>query len=190
MSHAQVSGHQGSGTPWWHGAVIYQLYVRSWRDSNDDGYGDLRGIIERLDYLSQLGVDAVWLSPTMPSPDDDWGYDVSDYTGVHPELGTLADLDELIEQAGQRGMRVLLDLVPNHTSSAHPWFAAALASCFFRIRAHVRSAAPVLERRRGRHARDDTGGWLLSDIEAGRHAHAEPEEPPSPEGGRMIGRNR
>ena len=113
------------GRRWWHGAVIYQLYVRSFRDSNDDGYGDLRSIIERLDYLSQLGVDAVWLSPTMPSPDDDWGYDVSDYTGVHPELGTLADLDELIEQAGQRGMRVLLDLVPNHTSSAHPWFADA-----------------------------------------------------------------
>ena len=125
MSQAQVSGYQGSGTPWWHGAVIYQLYVRSWRDSNDDGYGDLRGIIERLDHLSWLGVDAVWLSPTMPSPDEDWGYDVSDYTGVHPELGTLADLDELIAQAGQRGMRVLLDLVPNHTSSAHPWFADA-----------------------------------------------------------------
>ena len=82
-------------------------------------------IIERLDHLAWLGVDAIWLSPTMPSPDEDWGYDVSDYTGVHPELGTLADLDELIEQAGQRGMRVLLDLVPNHTSSAHPWFADA-----------------------------------------------------------------
>jgi alpha-glucosidase len=108
--------------PWWHGAVIYQLYVRSWRDSGGDGIGDLRGIIERLDHLSWLGVDGIWLSPTMPSPDADWGYDVSDYTGVHPELGTLADLDELINQAGQRGMRVLLDLVPNHTSSAHPWF--------------------------------------------------------------------
>jgi alpha-glucosidase len=78
------------GQRWWHGAVIYQLYVRSWRDSNDDGYGDLRGIIERLDHLSWLGVDAVWLSPTMPSPDVDWGYDVSDYRGVHPERGTLA----------------------------------------------------------------------------------------------------
>ena len=88
--------------PWWHGAVIYQLYVRSWRDSDDDGYGDLRGIIERLDYLSWLGVDAIWLSPTMPSPDVDWGYDVSDYMGVHPELGTMADLDELIAKAGQR----------------------------------------------------------------------------------------
>ncbi len=122
MSHAQVAG---SGPPWWHGTVIYQLYVRSWQDTNDDGYGDLRGIIERLDHLSWLGVDAIWLSPTMPSPDDDWGYDVGDYTGVHPELGTLADLDELIAKAGRRDMRVLLDLVPNHTSAAHPWFADA-----------------------------------------------------------------
>ena len=102
--------------------------MRSWRDTNDDGYGDLRGIIERLDHLSWLGVDAIWLSPTMPSPDEDWGYDVSDYTGVHPELGTLADLDELIAEAGRRGLRVLLDLVPNHTSSAHPWFVDAAAS--------------------------------------------------------------
>ena len=119
---------KADGQRWWHGAVIYQLYVRSWRDTNDDGYGDLRGIIERLDHLSWLGVDAIWLSPTMPSPDEDWGYDVSDYTGVHPELGTLADLDELIAEAGRRGLRVLLDLVPNHTSSAHPWFVEAAAS--------------------------------------------------------------
>ncbi|HET9081564.1 MAG TPA: alpha-amylase family glycosyl hydrolase [Trebonia sp.] len=111
--------------PWWHGAVIYQLYARSWRDAGGDGIGDLRGVIERLDHLSWLGVDGIWLSPTMPSPDADWGYDVSDYTGVHPELGTLADLDELITRAGRRGMRVLLDLVPNHTSSAHPWFVDA-----------------------------------------------------------------
>src|SRR4029077_6564851 len=86
VSHAQVSG---PGTPWWHGAVIYQLYVRSWRDSNDDGYGDLRGITERLDHPPWRGRDAVWLSPTMPPPDEDWGYDVSDYWGVRPELGTL-----------------------------------------------------------------------------------------------------
>jgi alpha-glucosidase len=114
-------------SPWWHGAVIYQLYVRSWRDTDDDGYGDLRGIIDRLDHLAWLGVDGVWLSPTMPSPDADWGYDVSDYTGVHPELGTLADLDDLVAEAGRRGLRVLLDLVPNHTSSAHPWFVEASA---------------------------------------------------------------
>jgi alpha-glucosidase len=107
---------------WWHGAALYQLYVRSWLDTDADGYGDLRGIISRLDHLEWLGVDGIWLSPTMPSPDTDWGYDVSDYTGVHPELGTLADLDELIASAAGRGMRVLLDLVPNHTSSEHSWF--------------------------------------------------------------------
>jgi alpha-glucosidase len=115
----------GAQHPWWHGSVLYQLYVRSWLDTDGDGYGDLRGIISRLDHLEWLGVDAVWLSPTMPSPDTDWGYDVSDYTGIHPELGSLADLDELIAAAGARGMRVLLDLVPNHTSSAHAWFVDA-----------------------------------------------------------------
>jgi alpha-glucosidase len=112
---------------WWHGATLYQIYVRSWQDTNDDGYGDLNGVTAHLDYLSWLGVDGVWLSPTMPSPDEDWGYDVSDYMGVHPELGTLADLDRLIAEAGQRDMRVLLDLVPNHTSSAHPWFVEAVS---------------------------------------------------------------
>src|ERR1035441_2122165 len=106
-------GQGGAGAPkrWGHGAVLYQLYVRSWRDTDDDGYGDLRGIIERLYHLSWLGVDGICLSPRMPSPDMDWGYDVSDYTGVHSELGTLADLDELIAQAGRRGMRVLLDQI-------------------------------------------------------------------------------
>jgi alpha-glucosidase len=115
-------------SPWWHGAVLYQLYVRSWRDSDGDGFGDLPGIIERLDHLSWLGADGVWLSPTMPSPDQDWGYDVSDYRGVHPELGTLDDLDALIAEAGRRNLRVLLDLVPNHTSSEHPWFIDACTS--------------------------------------------------------------
>jgi alpha-glucosidase len=114
-----------AASTWWHGAVLYQLYVRSWRDTDGDGYGDLRGIVDALDHLSWLGVDGIWLSPTMPSPDQDWGYDVSDYTGVHPELGTLDDLDALIAEAGSRGLRVLLDLVPNHTSSAHPWFVEA-----------------------------------------------------------------
>lgn len=110
---------------WWEGAALYQVYVRSFADSNGDGYGDLRGLIDKLDHLAWLGVDGVWLSPTMPSPDTDWGYDVSDYFGVHPELGTVADLEELVKEAGQRDMRVLLDLVPNHTSSAHPWFVEA-----------------------------------------------------------------
>jgi alpha-glucosidase len=114
-----------AGPHWWHGSTLYQVYVRSWRDSDGDGYGDLRGVIAGLDYLAWLGVDGIWLSPTMPSPDHDWGYDVSDYLAVHPQLGTLEDLDELVAEAGQRGMRVLLDLVPNHTSSAHPWFVDA-----------------------------------------------------------------
>jgi alpha-glucosidase len=113
---------------WWHGAVLYQLYVRSWLDTDGDGYGDLGGVIAGLDYLSWLGVDGIWLSPTMPSPDDDWGYDVCDYLGVHPDFGTIYDLDRLIAEAGQRGLRVLLDLVPNHTSSAHPWFIDAAGS--------------------------------------------------------------
>src|SRR5271165_5119535 len=117
-----------AASPWWHGAVLYQLYVRSWNDHDGDGFGDLAGIIDRLDHLSWLGVDGVWLSPTMPSPDTDWGYDVSDYTGVHPGLGTMAELDRLIGAAAERGIRVLLDLVPNHTSSEHPWFLAAAAS--------------------------------------------------------------
>jgi alpha-glucosidase len=116
---------KAKGSRWWHGATLYQIYVRSWRDTNSDGYGDLRGVIGGLDYLQWLGVDGIWLSPTMPSPDADWGYDVSDYLGVHPELGTLADMDELIAEAGQRGISVVLDLVPNHTSSAHAWFADA-----------------------------------------------------------------
>jgi alpha-glucosidase len=115
----------GLGARWWQGATLYQIYVRSWRDSNGDGYGDLGGVISGLDYLAWLGVDGVWLSPTMPSPDDDWGYDVADYLGVHPELGTLDDMDRLISEAGRRGIKVLLDLVPNHTSSAHRWFADA-----------------------------------------------------------------
>jgi alpha-glucosidase len=107
---------------WWHGAVLYQVYVRSFADSNGDGYGDLPGLISRLEYLSWLGIGGIWLSPTMPSPDRDWGYDVSDYRGVHQDFGTLDDLDQLIAEAGRFGLKVLLDLVPNHTSSAHPWF--------------------------------------------------------------------
>ena len=128
---------------WWHGAVLYQLYVRSWLDTNGDGYGDLPGIIERLDYLSWLGVDGIWLSPTMPSPDQDWGYDVSDYLGVHPELGRLEDLDRLIAEAGVRGLRVLLDLVPNHTSTAHPWFIDAATGRDAEFRAYYVWADPA-----------------------------------------------
>jgi alpha-glucosidase len=120
--------HRSPSNSWWREGVLYQVYVRSFADSNGDGVGDLPGLIGRLDHLEWLGVDGVWLSPTMPSPNADWGYDVADYMDVHPELGTLADLDRLITEAERRGIRVLLDLVPNHTSDRHPWFLEARAS--------------------------------------------------------------
>ncbi len=107
---------------WWRDGVLYQLYPRSFADSTGNGHGDLQGIIDRLDHLAWLGVTGVWLNPTFPSPNDDWGYDVADYKGVHPDFGTLADMDRLIAAADERGIRVLLDLVPNHTSDQHPWF--------------------------------------------------------------------
>jgi alpha-glucosidase len=113
---------------WWREGVLYQLYPRSFADSNGDGVGDLPGLIDRLDHLEWLGIDGIWLNPTMPSPNADWGYDVADYFGVHPELGTLADLDRLVAEAAARGIRILLDLVPNHTSDRHPWFVEARSS--------------------------------------------------------------
>jgi alpha-glucosidase len=107
---------------WWQNAVLYQVYPRSFADGNADGVGDLRGLISKLDHLAWLGVDAVWLSPTFPSPNKDWGYDVADFYDVHPELGTLRDMEELIVECGRRHLRVMLDLVPNHTSDEHAWF--------------------------------------------------------------------
>jgi alpha-glucosidase len=113
---------------WWRDGVLYQVYPRSYRDSNGDGQGDLRGIIEKLDHLEWLGVDGIWLNPTFPSPNADWGFDVADYTGVHPDFGTIEDLDELVADAGRRGIQVLLDLVPNHTSDQHAWFIESRSS--------------------------------------------------------------
>jgi alpha-glucosidase len=112
---------------WWRG-VLYQVYVRSFADSDGDGFGDLGGVLERLDHLEWLGIDGIWLSPVMPSPDTDWGYDVSDYRSVHPELGDLETFDRLVSEAGGRGIRVVIDLVPNHTSDQHPWFLEARSS--------------------------------------------------------------
>jgi alpha-glucosidase len=117
---------------WWQDAVFYQIYPRSFADSNGDGIGDLDGITAHLDYLGgtpdSLGIDALWLSPINPSPNRDWGYDVSDYCDVHPELGDLAGFDRLVAEAHRRGIRVVLDLVPNHTSDEHPWFVESRAS--------------------------------------------------------------
>jgi alpha-glucosidase len=113
---------------WWRDTVVYHVYVRSFADSNGDGIGDLAGVTQHLDHLNWLGVDAVWLSPVMASPNADWGYDVADYCAIHPELGTLDDFDRLVVEADRRGIRILNDLVPNHTSEAHSWFADARSS--------------------------------------------------------------
>lgn len=117
-----------SATRWWRDAVVYQVYPRSWADGDGDGMGDLPGITARLDHLSDLGVDAVWLSPFYPSPQHDAGYDVADYRDVDPRFGTLTDFDALIERAHDLGLKVIIDLVPNHSSSEHAWFQAALAA--------------------------------------------------------------
>jgi alpha-glucosidase len=114
--------------PWWRGAVFYQVYVRSFADSNDDGIGDLAGITSRLDYIRDLGVDAIWLAPFYPSPQRDHGYDVADYFDVNPEYGTLHDFERLLMRAHELRLKVLVDIVPNHTSDQHKWFQAAISS--------------------------------------------------------------
>lgn len=113
------------GNKWWKSAVIYQIYPRSFADSNKDGIGDLQGIISRLDYLENLGIDAIWLSPVCKSPQDDNGYDISDYQDIDPMFGTLEDMEELIEEAGKRNIRIIMDLVLNHSSDEHRWFQEA-----------------------------------------------------------------
>src|ERR1044071_5078867 len=113
---------------WWRHGVIYQIYPRSFQDSDGDGIGDLRGIRRRLDYLVRLGVDALWLSPFFPSPMADFGYDIADYCDVDPLFGSLADFDALLADAHARGLKVIVDLVPNHTSAQHPWFRESRSS--------------------------------------------------------------
>ena len=115
-------------TPWWQHAVIYEIYPRSYQDSNGDGVGDLKGITQRLGYLQDLGVDAIWIAPLYPSPQVDFGYDISDYQSVDPQYGTLADFDALLAEATRRHIRVILDMVLNHTSDQHPWFLEAARS--------------------------------------------------------------
>ena len=109
-------------TPWWQTTTIYQVYPRSFADSNNDGIGDLRGIISKLEYIKDLGFETIWISPFFCSPQQDFGYDVSDYMGIAPEYGTLAEAEKLIQEIHACGMRVLFDLVLNHTSIEHPWF--------------------------------------------------------------------
>src|SRR5689334_6828387 len=125
-SHAQVrqaiKAHGAQPQRWWEHAVIYQVAMPSFQDSNGDGKGDLRGLIERIDYLAWLGIGAVWLTPIHPSPMRDFGYDISDFCDIHPAFGTLNDFDELVAALHTRDIRLVLDYVPNHTSDEHPWF--------------------------------------------------------------------
>ena len=115
-------------TLWWRDGIIYQIYPRSFADSNGDGIGDLNGITSKLDYLAELGVDAIWLSPIYPSPDADFGYDVADYCGIDPKYGNLADFDRLVGEAHARNIHIIMDMVLNHTSDQHPWFQQSRSS--------------------------------------------------------------
>ncbi len=123
-----MAGVTPANPPWWTSAVVYQVYPRSFADSDGDGVGDINGIRGKLDHLADLGVDVVWLSPVYRSPQDDNGYDISDYRDVDPVFGTLADLDALIAEAHDRGIKVVMDLVVNHTSDEHPWFVESRSS--------------------------------------------------------------
>ena len=120
-----VRSNGATPNPWWANAVVYQIYPRSFQDTNGDGIGDLKGITSRLDYLADLGVDVVWLSPVYKSPQDDNGYDISDYQDIDPLFGTLEDMDELLAEAHKRGLKIVMDLVVNHTSDEHAWFQAS-----------------------------------------------------------------
>jgi hypothetical protein len=113
---------------WWKRAVVYQIYPRSFADADGDGMGDLRGVIDHLDYIAGLGVDVIWLSPVYPSPQDDNGYDISDYQDIDPIFGSLEIFDELLAETHARGMKLVLDLVVNHTSDEHPWFLESRAA--------------------------------------------------------------
>ena len=120
-----VRSNGATPNPWWANAVVYQIYPRSFQDTNGDGIGDLKGITSRLDYLADLGVDVLWLSPVYRSPQDDNGYDISDYQDIDPLFGTLDDMDELLAEAHRRGLKIVMDLVVNHTSDEHAWFQAS-----------------------------------------------------------------
>src|ERR671933_2974065 len=116
-----IEGATDMKQTWWKESVVYQIWPRSFKDSNGDGIGDLRGIIEKLDYLKELGVDVVWLSPVYKSPNDDNGYDISDYRAIMDEFGTFEDWQALLDGMHARGIKLVMDLVVNHTSDEHPW---------------------------------------------------------------------
>ena len=119
---AQTTPVDAAGHPWWQHAVFYEIYPRSFADSNNDGIGDLNGISSKMSYLHELGVDAIWITPCYPSPQVDFGYDISDYENIDPMYGTLADFDHMVADGRKHRVRIIMDFVPNHTSDQHPWF--------------------------------------------------------------------
>ena len=121
-------GPEMQSTVWWQYGIIYEVYPRSFQDANGDGIGDLQGILQRLDYLAGLGIKGVWIAPFYPSPMADFGYDIADYCNVDPIFGTLADFDQLLQAIHERGLKLILDFVPNHTSDQHPWFLESRSS--------------------------------------------------------------
>ncbi|MET0716305.1 MAG: alpha-amylase family glycosyl hydrolase, partial [Mycetocola sp.] len=123
-----IENDDSAAAPWWTRAVVYQVYPRSFADSDGDGIGDLRGIRSKLGYLADLGVDVIWLSPVYPSPQHDNGYDIRDYEDIDPVFGSLADFDELVADAHENGIRIVMDLVVNHTSDEHAWFVESRSS--------------------------------------------------------------
>ena len=155
---------------WWDGSVGYEIYVRSFADSDGDGIGDLPGIIGKLEYLSWLGVDLVWITPFYPSPMADFGYDVSDYCGVDPLFGTLEDFDQLITEAHRQDLRVIIDLVPNHSSSAHPWFQSSRSSVDDEYRGYYHWRDPTTDGKPPNNWVSHFGGsaWTL-DEESGQY---------------------
>jgi len=170
----------GEEGPWWRTGVLYQVYPRSFADSDGDGTGDLNGIIDRLDHLQWLGVDGIWLSPVTCSPNADWGYDVSDYRAIQPDLGSSDDIDRLIAEAAARGIRVLMDLVPNHTSDQHPWFLDARSDRDAPYRSWYVWADPKADGSQPNNWVSSFGGpaWTLDDTTGQYYLHNHLDEQP------------
>ena len=182
-------GSEERSQPWWKSAVVYQVYPRSFGDSNGDGVGDLEGIRRRLDHLAWLGVDAIWLSPFYRSPMKDFGYDVSDYCDVDPLFGGLLDFDRLLADAHARGLRVLVDWVPNHTSDRHPWFVEARSSRASPRRGwyHWRDGRPEQPPNNWRAALRDSPAWTWDEATAQWYLHLFlPEQPDLDWGNREV----
>ncbi len=128
LDSAKAQVEPKNSDPWWKHAVLYEIYPRSFQDSNSDGVGDLNGVTSRLDYLRELGIDAIWITPVYPSPQVDFGYDIADYTAIDAQYGTMEDFARLVDEARKRNIRVIMDLVANHTSEQHSWFKKSRAS--------------------------------------------------------------